>query len=86
MVEEETVETRGPESAFPYIHPETFQILTGLLLLLDACPSCQVAGWQDADLVPMCVLQILLGGGNSFSAGGPGKGMYSRLYRELLNK
>lgn len=46
----------------------------------------QMAGWQHSDLVPMCVLQILLGGGNSFSAGGPGKGMYSRLYREILNK
>ncbi|KAH8093570.1 hypothetical protein JL720_4711 [Aureococcus anophagefferens] len=28
----------------------------------------------------------LLGGGDSFSAGGPGKGMYSRLYREVLNR
>lgn len=32
------------------------------------------------------VLQTLLGGGESFSAGGPGKGMYSRLYRNVLNK
>ena len=32
------------------------------------------------------MLQNLLGGGNSFSAGGPGKGMYSRLYREVLNR
>ena len=46
----------------------------------------QVAGWHDPDLVAMCVVQILLGGGDSFSAGGPGKGMYSRLYRELLNR
>jgi mitochondrial-processing peptidase subunit alpha len=36
--------------------------------------------------VPTCVLQVLLGGGDSFSAGGPGKGMYSRLYREVLNR
>jgi processing peptidase subunit alpha len=28
----------------------------------------------------------MLGGGDSFSAGGPGKGMYSRLYREVLNQ
>lgn len=28
----------------------------------------------------MTVLNTLLGGGGSFSAGGPGKGMYSRLY------
>lgn len=46
----------------------------------------EVAGWHDKDLVAMCVMQILLGGGDSFSAGGPGKGMYSRLYRELLNR
>jgi processing peptidase subunit alpha len=31
-------------------------------------------------------LQQLLGGGSSFSAGGPGKGMYTRLYREVLNR
>lgn len=30
------------------------------------------------------VLQLLLGGGNSFSTGGPGKGMYSMLYRNVL--
>jgi processing peptidase subunit alpha len=46
----------------------------------------EVAGWHSPDLVPVCVLQTLLGGGSSFSAGGPGKGMYSRLYREVLNR
>ena len=34
----------------------------------------------------MTVLQLLLGGGGSFSAGGPGKGLYSRLYRNVLNR
>ena len=34
----------------------------------------------------MCVMDTLLGGGSSFSAGGPGKGMYTRLYREVLNR
>ncbi len=43
-------------------------------------------GWHSDQLVTACVLQTLLGGGNSFSAGGPGKGMYSRLYREVLNR
>jgi len=44
-------------------------------------------GWHDEEqLVTACVLQTLLGGGNSFSAGGPGKGMYSRLYTEVLRK
>lgn len=46
----------------------------------------EVGGWHSSDLVPVCVLQTLLGGGSSFSAGGPGKGMYSRLYREVLNR
>ena len=32
------------------------------------------------------VLQYILGGGSAFSAGGPGKGMYSRLYTNLLNR
>jgi len=43
-------------------------------------------GWHSKDLVPLCVLHALLGGGSSFSAGGPGKGMYTRLYREILNR
>eukprot|EP00904_Undaria_pinnatifida_P000971 jgi/Undpi1/10875/HiC_scaffold_3.g01401.m1 len=46
----------------------------------------KVGGWHDDLLVATCVLQVLLGGGDSFSAGGPGKGMYSRLYREVLNR
>jgi len=46
----------------------------------------ELDGWHSKDLVPTCVMQTLLGGGNSFSAGGPGKGMYSRLYRQVLNR
>ena len=42
--------------------------------------------WHDAELIPMCVLHTLMGGGGSFSAGGPGKGMYSRLYTGVLNR
>lgn len=38
------------------------------------------------DAYAVAVLQMLLGGGGSFSAGGPGKGMYSRLYTQLLNR
>ncbi|KAI9297782.1 LuxS/MPP-like metallohydrolase [Neoconidiobolus thromboides FSU 785] len=40
----------------------------------------------DEDLYPLATLQALLGGGSSFSAGGPGKGMHSRLYRTVLNQ
>ena len=38
------------------------------------------------DIYALATLQTLLGGGGSFSAGGPGKGMYSRLYRNVLNQ
>jgi len=38
------------------------------------------------DFITACVLNILMGGGGSFSAGGPGKGMYSRLYTNVLNQ
>lgn len=46
----------------------------------------QGCGWKDDMLVPTCVLNSMMGGGTSFSAGGPGKGMYSRLYQNILNK
>lgn len=38
------------------------------------------------DAFAMAILQMLLGGGGSFSSGGPGKGMYSRLYTQVLNR
>ena len=43
-------------------------------------------GWKSDKLVPLCVLNTLMGGGASFSAGGPGKGMYTRLYQNILNR
>jgi len=48
--------------------------------------SFKGTGWKDADLVPLCVLNTMMGGGASFSAGGPGKGMYTRLYQNILNR
>ncbi|KAJ1665609.1 Mitochondrial-processing peptidase subunit alpha, partial [Coemansia sp. RSA 25] len=45
------------------------------------------AGIDDEHrLYAYATLQMLLGGGGSFSAGGPGKGMYSRLYTRVLNQ
>ncbi|KAG0170766.1 Mitochondrial-processing peptidase subunit alpha [Apophysomyces sp. BC1034] len=41
---------------------------------------------DDPDIYALATLQILLGGGGSFSAGGPGKGMYSRLFTNVLNQ
>ncbi|VDK36545.1 unnamed protein product [Taenia asiatica] len=43
-------------------------------------------GSKDPQFVASCLLNSLLGGGGSFSAGGPGKGMYSRLYTNVLNQ
>jgi processing peptidase subunit alpha len=41
---------------------------------------------QSDDIYKLAVLQMLVGGGGSFSAGGPGKGMYSRAYTRVLNQ
>jgi processing peptidase subunit alpha len=42
--------------------------------------------FQSQDVFATSVLQMMLGGGDSFSAGGPGKGMYSRFYANILNQ
>lgn len=45
----------------------------------------QCPGWIDTqEAIIICLLQKIMGGGQSFSAGGPGKGMYSRVYRNVL--
>jgi mitochondrial-processing peptidase subunit alpha len=41
---------------------------------------------SSPDIYALATIQTLLGGGGSFSAGGPGKGMYSRLYTNVLNQ
>jgi len=63
-----------------HVPTETFDGLSHVVVGFEG-PS-----WHDAELIPMCVLHTLMGGGSSFSAGGPGKGMYSRLYTGVLNK
>ncbi|CAN8259105.1 unnamed protein product [Cochlearia groenlandica] len=46
-----------------------------------------VPGWDnEKEAVISTVLQMLMGGGGSFSAGGPGKGMHSWLYLRILNE
>ncbi|KAF8491990.1 mitochondrial processing peptidase [Russula emetica] len=47
--------------------------------------SFEGVGIHDDDIYELATIQVLLGGGGSFSAGGPGKGMYSRLYTHILN-
>ena len=46
----------------------------------------EAPSWKSKDVYAASVLQTLLGGGGSFSAGGPGKGLYSRLYTNILCK
>lgn len=46
----------------------------------------EAADYTHDDMFSFAVLNMLLGGGGAFSAGGPGKGMYSRLYRNVLNR
>ncbi|KAI1727337.1 peptidase m16 inactive domain-containing protein [Ditylenchus destructor] len=46
----------------------------------------QGASVSEDDYVPFCVLQSMLGGGGSFSAGGPGKGMFTRLYIDVMHR
>jgi processing peptidase subunit alpha len=54
--------------------------LTYIHLAFEALPI------SSDDIYALATLQTLLGGGGSFSAGGPGKGMYSRLYTNVLNQ
>ncbi|KAK8076476.1 insulinase [Apiospora phragmitis] len=54
--------------------------LTSLHLAFEGLPIA------SDDIYALATLNTLLGGGGSFSAGGPGKGMYSRLYTGVLNQ
>ena len=58
----------------------TLPDLTYIHLAFEALPI------TSEDIYALATLQTLLGGGGSFSAGGPGKGMYSRLYTNVLNQ
>ncbi|MCJ1249001.1 Mitochondrial-processing peptidase subunit alpha [Trapelia coarctata] len=58
----------------------THPTLSHIHLAFEALPI------SSPDIYALATLQTLLGGGGSFSAGGPGKGMYSRLYTHVLNQ
>jgi processing peptidase subunit alpha len=85
------LEAAGPPSGAPAPAPESKYVggdcrqfsaggVTHLMLGFEAA-----GGWRDVPgSVAVTVLQFLLGGGGSFSAGGPGKGMHSRLYSRVL--
>lgn len=58
----------------------THPILSHIHLAFESLPI------SSEDIYALATLQTILGGGGSFSAGGPGKGMYSRLYTNVLNQ
>ncbi|XP_005089371.2 mitochondrial-processing peptidase subunit alpha [Aplysia californica] len=60
--------------------PTPMPELAHIVLGLESCSH------KDPDFIAYCVLNMMLGGGGSFSAGGPGKGMYTRLYLNVLNR
>lgn len=68
----------------PHKAPHPFLPSAALLSSLPPTPS--VAHPCEQGSVVMTVLTFLMGGGASFSSGGPGKGMHSRLYTRVLNQ
>ncbi|KAL6230778.1 hypothetical protein BDW75DRAFT_221778 [Aspergillus navahoensis] len=67
----------------PHIPPPANPMLPRLSYIHLAFEALPIS---DPDIYALATLQTLLGGGGSFSAGGPGKGMYSRLYTNVLNQ
>ncbi|XP_065225475.1 mitochondrial-processing peptidase subunit alpha [Planococcus citri] len=59
---------------------------SGLPELAHVVIGLEGTSFTDDDFIPLCVLNMMMGGGGSFSAGGPGKGMFTRLYLNVLNK
>ncbi|KAJ9488892.1 hypothetical protein VN97_g4394 [Penicillium thymicola] len=89
LVQPSTLNLRQPAHytggfiALPSIPPPASPMLPRLShihLAFEALPI------SSPDIYALATLQTLLGGGGSFSAGGPGKGMYSRLYTNVLNQ
>ncbi|CAD5119062.1 DgyrCDS7710 [Dimorphilus gyrociliatus] len=74
--EEKVFKDMSNVSLGPTPMPELLHFVIGL----ESCSH------KDKDFIAFCVLNTLMGGGGSFSAGGPGKGMYSRLYTRVLNR
>ncbi|XP_067327915.1 mitochondrial-processing peptidase subunit alpha [Anolis sagrei] len=60
--------------------PTPIPELTHVMIGLESC------SFLEEDFIPFAVLNMMMGGGGSFSAGGPGKGMFTRLYLNVLNR
>lgn len=69
----------GGEVWLPYQEPR----YANLPRLVHMQIAFENAGLLSENLYALATLQKLLGGGSSFSAGGPGKGMFLRLFRVL---
>ncbi|KAH7416340.1 hypothetical protein KP509_14G086800 [Ceratopteris richardii] len=87
-----TLPVSGPHAEEPYQAPVSKYVGGDWRGVADTPAHVALAfevpgGWRnEKDSISVTVLQTLLGGGGSFSAGGPGKGMYSRLYTRVLNQ
>lgn len=46
----------------------------------------QAPGWNHKDLYAACILQTVMGSAGTFSSGGPGKGMHSRMYSRVMSR
>ncbi|XP_030763716.1 mitochondrial-processing peptidase subunit alpha [Sitophilus oryzae] len=68
------------ECDIPQFASAGLPVLSHIMIGLESCSH------QDKDFIALCVLNTMMGGGGSFSAGGPGKGMYTRLYTNVLNR
>ena len=64
----------------PIVGPNPLPELTHVVLALESC------SYLDEDFFAFAVLNSLMGGGGSFSAGGPGKGMYTQIYVNVLTR
>ena len=64
----------------PIVGPNPLPELTHVVLALESC------SYGDEDFFAYAVLNSLMGGGGSFSAGGPGKGMYTQIYVNVLTQ
>lgn len=76
---------------YPLLVPCFFLTLSPSCLIPDPWALCgQLTAFlvaiQEEDFIPFAVLNMMMGGGGSFSAGGPGKGMFTRLYLNVLNR
>ena len=67
-------------SAPPVVGPNPLPDLNHVVLAMEG------VDYFHPDLYAFAVMNSLMGGGGSFSAGGPGKGMYSQLYLNVLNR